>query len=121
MSLARGILSGAVGFIEGARFIAKLGHALGFERDPDMAFLLGVDSETDHLPVGEVRRHWAADALRSKDLELRECELLFREQTFQSCLTLIQRYGNCLPDQDHSGEPGLGVALPIVTLSRPGH
>ena len=84
VSLARGILSGAVGIIEGARLITKLGHALGVERDPDIAFLLGVDSETDHLPVGEVRRHWAADALRSTDLELRECEQLFREQTFKA-------------------------------------
>jgi len=31
---------------------------------------IGIDSETDHLPVGKVREHWAADALEAKDAEI---------------------------------------------------
>ena len=92
MSTARGILSGAVGIVEGARRLTKLGHALGVDRDPDFIFFVGVDSETDHLPLGEVRSHWAAEALRRTDEELRECESLFRDRAFRACQSLIQRY-----------------------------
>jgi hypothetical protein len=44
------------------------------------------------LPVGEVRHHWAADALRRTDEELRECEAFFRADAFRVCQSLIQRY-----------------------------
>ncbi|HWD92769.1 MAG TPA: DUF2489 domain-containing protein [Verrucomicrobiae bacterium] len=92
VSTARGVLSGAVGIVEGARRLAKLSHDLGVDRDQDFIFFIGVDSETDHLPVGEVRRHWAAEALRQKDEELRKCEASFRDGAFQGCQSLIQRY-----------------------------
>ncbi len=92
VSTARSILSGAVGIVEGARRLTKLGHALGVDRDPDFTFFVGVDSETDHLPVGEVRRHWAADALQRTDEELRECEAFFRADALRVCQSLIQRY-----------------------------
>src|SRR5207248_901787 len=92
VSTARSILSGAVGIVEGARRINKLGHALGVERNPDFTHFVAVDSETDHLPVGEVRRHWAADALRRTDEELRACESFYRDRTFRVCQNLIQRY-----------------------------
>jgi len=92
VSTARGILSGAIGIVEGARQLTKLGHALGVDRDPEFIFFVGVDSETDHLPVGEVRRHWAADALQRTDEELRGCESFFRDRAFRVCQSLIQRY-----------------------------
>src|ERR1043165_6813817 len=90
VSTARGILSGVVGIVEGARRLTKLGHALGVDRDPDFTFFIGVDSQTDHLPVGEVRRHWAADALRRTDEELRACESFFRADAFRVCQSLVQ-------------------------------
>ena len=92
LSTARGILSGEVGIVEGARRLTKLGHALGADRDSDFTFFVGLDSETDHLPVGEVRSHWAEDALRRTDEELRACESFYRADAFRICQTLIQRY-----------------------------
>jgi hypothetical protein len=92
VSTARGMLSGAIGIVEGARRLTKLGHALGVDRDSDFTFFVGLDSETDHLPVGEVRRHWAEDALRRTDEELRACESFYRDRTFRVCHSLIQRY-----------------------------
>jgi hypothetical protein len=93
VSTARGIVSGTIGIVDGARRLTKLGHALGVDRDPDFTFFVGVDSETDHLPAGEVRRHWAADALRQTDEELRECEAFFRADALRVCQSLIQQYG----------------------------
>jgi hypothetical protein len=92
VSTAHGILSGGVGIVEGARKITKLGHALGMDRDPDFTFFVGLDSEADHLPVGEVRRHRAEDALRRTDEELRACESFYRADAFRVCQILIQRY-----------------------------
>jgi hypothetical protein len=92
VSTARSILSGAVGIVEGARHLTSLGHALGMDRDPDFSFFVGVDSETEHLPVGDVRRHWATDALRHTDEDLRDCESFFRDRAFRVCQSLIQRY-----------------------------
>lgn len=48
------------------------------------------------MPVGEVRRHWAAEALRRAGEELRACELFYRADAFRVCETLIQRYDNPL-------------------------
>ena len=90
--LARSILSGTLGIVEGSRRLCSLGHALGVDRDPDFTFFVAVDSETDHLPVGEVRRHWAADALRRTDEELRACESFYRDRAVRVCQSLIQRY-----------------------------
>ena len=92
VAVARDILSGTLGIVAGARRLAKLSHDLRLDRDPDFIFFIGVDSETDHLPAGEVRHHWAADALRQKDEELRDCEASFRDGAFRVCQSLIQRY-----------------------------
>ena len=50
VSNARGMLSGAIGIVEGARRLVELGHALGVDRDSGFTFFVGLDSETDHLP-----------------------------------------------------------------------
>ena len=50
MSNARGLLSGAIGIVEGVRRLAELGHACGVDRDSDFTFFVGPDSKTDHLP-----------------------------------------------------------------------
>lgn len=94
VAVARGMLSHAIGIVEGARCLAGLGHQLGADRDPDFTFFVGVDSETDHLPVGEVRRHWASDTLRARDEELRSLESFYRADAFRFCLILIKRYEN---------------------------
>jgi hypothetical protein len=48
-----------------------LGLAGGAEReDPDIVTIIGVDSETDHLPDPEHRKFWDPSALAEKDLEI---------------------------------------------------
>ena len=44
----------------------------------DRKFTIGVESETDHLPVGEVRKLWAHYALKEKDVEILRAEELYR-------------------------------------------
>jgi hypothetical protein len=91
--VARGILDGSMGVIAGAREMTKLHfRSHSKERDEDFLVFVGIDSETDHLPLGDVRRHWSPDALARKDVEIREAEDFFREQAHAAARALIARY-----------------------------
>jgi len=60
--------------------------------DEDYSIFLGIESETDHLPVGDVRRHWSPEALSQKDIEIQEVETFFRERALKAARALITRY-----------------------------
>jgi hypothetical protein len=94
VAAAKSILSGELGIVAGARQLAKWRFDVGAEDDPDFMFFVGVDSETDHLPVGDVRSRWNAEALRQKDEELRNFEATFRDGALGACQRLLQRYEN---------------------------
>ena len=92
VEIARNILSGEVGIVAGARKFGGVRHQVGDDHDPDFLFFTAVDSETDHLPIGEVRQHWNSEVLRAKDAELAAYEAEVRERAFEACRRLIQKY-----------------------------
>jgi hypothetical protein len=92
VATAQAVLAGELGIIAGARRLCGLGHEIGADRDSDFTFFVGLDSETDHLPIGEVRQHWNVEALREKDAEIAQAEAFYRERAFEKCRRLIQRY-----------------------------
>jgi len=92
VAIARSILSGELGIIAGARQLCGLGHQVGADRDPDFAFFIALDSESDHLPIGEARKRWNPEALREKDAEVITFEASYRERAFEICRKLIQKY-----------------------------
>ncbi len=51
----------------------------------DRKFIMGIESETDHLPVGEVRKLWASFALKEKDVEIARAEELYRADFLETC------------------------------------
>lgn len=62
--VARRILDGSAGVIAGSREMARVNFRPHVKpQDDDYLLFAGIDSETGHLPVGEVRKHWAAAAL----------------------------------------------------------
>jgi hypothetical protein len=95
VTAAQTILPGELGVIAGARQLCSLGHQVGAHDDADFTFFVAIDSETDHLPIGEVRQHWNREALRAKDTEIASFESFYREQAFEICRRLIEKY-----DQD---------------------
>jgi hypothetical protein len=98
VTIARDVLEGRSGVIEGSRLLASLSHRVGLgEFDADFLPFVGIDSETDHLPIGEVRRHWAADALATKDAELAAAEAFYRQRAFEACSRLIARFADQKP------------------------
>jgi hypothetical protein len=92
VTVARGILAGELGIVAGARQLAPLHFDVAVKDDPDVIFFVGVDSESDHLPVGEVRRHWNAEALRAKDADLEIFEARVRVGALEACRSLIRKY-----------------------------
>jgi hypothetical protein len=90
--VAHGILDGSIGIVVGARQLTRLRFPSRAENDSDILVFVGIDSQTDHLPLGDVRRLWNIDVLKVKDDELQAYEARVRERAFGACKSLIARY-----------------------------
>jgi hypothetical protein len=64
--------------------LRRLAYKVRYECDTDFVFFRGIDSESDHLPVGEERQHWSAPGLERDDEKVRAYEDKRREQALQS-------------------------------------
>jgi hypothetical protein len=97
IQVANEIIDKKIGIIEGVRKLRTLHHEVSEDDfDPDFIVFTAIDSETDHLPVGEVRKYWSSNALEIKDREINDAEECYREQVFNACKILINRFGKNL-------------------------
>lgn len=55
------LVSGQCGYIEASRAILPLANAVGMDKDLEVFVL--IESETDHIPFGYVRKNWSVAAL----------------------------------------------------------
>ncbi len=62
------------------------------QNESEFLLFRAIASETDDLPVGDVRAHWAADALEREDVRIEAAEKLWREQALSAAEKLIERY-----------------------------
>ena len=68
-----------------------------------ITFALGVNifnivcTETRHIPVGDVRKHWAAHALLEKDKELKEIEARHQKRVFAACEKIVLAFNKVKP------------------------
>src|SRR3954462_8714372 len=92
--VAQAILDGRISIIAGARQIRRFcgRHAGVDEHDPDLNTFVGIDSETDDLPIGDIRQYWAPDALAQKDLEIALCEAIYRESAMEAASHVLARF-----------------------------
>lgn len=91
--VARAILNGTIGIIEGSRTLHGLGHEeCADDLDPDFSIFVVIDSDTDHLPVGDVRKMWLEDALVEKDEEIRKIIDFYKEDVLRACSNIILRF-----------------------------
>jgi Protein of unknown function (DUF2489) len=94
VEIAQAMLDSTLGIIEGSRRLNDLREALGiYHLDDDFVGFVGIDSETDHLPIGDVRRLWNEEALVHKDREVEGKERWYRDGAFEDCRKLIARFG----------------------------
>ncbi len=95
--VARALLNRQIGIIEGSRRLCSLRSQVSDDDfDADFMGFVAIESETDHLPVGPVRANWSSEALKEKDIEIKEAEDFYRNQIVEDCKRLIERFGNLL-------------------------
>jgi hypothetical protein len=90
LDVAKELIGGRLGVIAASRELSRLRHDV----EPQLAEILltfaGIDSETDALPIGRVRKGWNRDAPDRKDREIAEAELLYRESAMAAATELIR-------------------------------
>jgi hypothetical protein len=93
LKAAQDILAGTLTCIEGARRIVATAPAARLhERDVDLLPFVAIDSETDALPFGEMRKHWQPAALAMLQSEIDEKEAWARKFGEAHCRNLVDRF-----------------------------
>jgi len=91
IGIARSILIGAIGVLDGCSAIASVGFPLNEpELDEALRFFVIVAGETDELPTGDARELWAPEALQVKDAEAADYERRVRSDVYDACRRLTQ-------------------------------
>jgi len=89
--VAKSMLEGRTTVLEAVRKLVSLAHTDAIVDVEDRRLIIGIESETDHLPVGEVRQLWAPDALEIKDVEIARCEELYMTPFLEACRRIVGR------------------------------
>ncbi len=63
IAIARRVLAGELGVIEGCRALSSMRWEFGADMTHQFSPFVAIDSETDDLPVGDVRDLWEVGAL----------------------------------------------------------
>ena len=83
--IANAVLNGQISILEAVRELVSLAHTDAIRLEADRRLIIGIESETDHLPVGEVRKLWAPEALREKDVEIAAAEARWKAKLLDAC------------------------------------
>lgn len=86
------LLEGRLGVIETARAMLPLAYWAKVEGESEFLLFRAVASDTDDLPVGDVRSHWATDALEREDRRIEAAEEFWREKALSAAARLVERY-----------------------------
>jgi hypothetical protein len=92
LDVARKMLEKKIHLIEGCRRICSLRHDLD---DPENELFIpfrGIDSETDHYPLGEARNQCDANYIKRIDHEIDEYLSVVGEPLAQACKALVNKY-----------------------------
>ena len=88
--IAQDVLDGRTSVLEAVRALVSLAHTSAVADVEDREFIIGIESETDHLPVGEVRELWASSALQEKDVEIARAEEFYKDEFLKTCRRIVQ-------------------------------
>jgi hypothetical protein len=83
-------LDGRTTVLEAVRELHPLAYTDAIADEKDRTLIIAILSETDHLPIGEVRKLWAPFALEMKDAEIARCEELWKPQFLEACKRIVE-------------------------------
>ena len=96
LRIARDILDGSTPILLGCRRICGAIHRLGIDRDEPFVSFIGVESETDHLPIDpEERKLWNAQVLVEKDEEIARATEWAKDMVLAASRAVVQQFGEC--------------------------
>lgn len=90
VAIAKLMLGGQMHLIEGSRQICALRHAVG---DPDNSVFMPIrafESETDHFPLGEMRKRCAANYLQKADDDMRRYVAEAEKDVLAACAEIVR-------------------------------
>jgi hypothetical protein len=97
LTVLEALKGGQIGITAGCRRVTALGHALGEGHSDLFLPFVGVDSETDRFPMGDVRELWSADALWRVDKERAEIEAHYSPFVMRAIDELLKYLAERLP------------------------
>jgi hypothetical protein len=90
--IAEAVLAGRIRTIQAARMLLPFVHPDNpFASTEDRNLIRAIESETDHLPFGDVRAEWNPDVLAEKDREIAEYESFRQESMKRACERILLR------------------------------
>jgi len=98
--VCRAVLNNEMGVIEASRILSMRPFSQGFENDLEVIPFVAIDSSTDHLPIGEVRKLWNPEVLVQKDNEIAKCEDFYRVQAREARESLMKKVSASIEDAD---------------------
>ena len=90
VSVAKAMLSGKMHLIEGVRQICSLRFDVNDPENVVFLVIRGIDSETDHFPLGSVRSYCNSDYLHEMDIEIGNYLENARADILKSCQEIIR-------------------------------
>jgi hypothetical protein len=88
--IAAAVLDGRTTILEAIRELRPLAHTDAIANEEDRTLVIAIESETDDLPIGGVRKLWAPYALEAKDAEIARAEELYRAQFLEACKRMAE-------------------------------
>ncbi len=90
LRICRGLLDGSIPMIDGCRQITSLRNEMGATGNSVFDIFVVVDSDSDHLPFGNVRQHCSPEWLQKADAEIADIESLYREPVRKAAEALLR-------------------------------
>ena len=94
VSAAQSIIEGRLGIVEGTRTMIGLAFKLEVQNDEPFLYFQGLDSRTDHFPIGAVREQWNRTSLAREDALREGIEVNVRPQVLSHCETIVRMFGS---------------------------
>lgn len=90
LHIAKQLVAGKLGVIAASRELSRLRHDVEPQVADVLLTFVGIDSETDTLPIGVVRKEWNPEALERKDRQIAEAERFYRDSAIESACKVIK-------------------------------
>lgn len=88
--VAEQLIAGRLGVIAASRELSRLRDYAEPQVAEALLTFVGIDSETDTLPIGNVRKEWNRDALKEKDRQITKAEKFYRNTAMNAAAELIR-------------------------------